>query len=78
MAVNLYTTKCLHPALITAGASKQDSPMQARQYYTAFPPGSRVISFLFSMLPCTRSCESNPDPGETKELRSASRIISRG
>jgi hypothetical protein len=44
MVVNLYTTKCSHPAQITAGVLKQDSPVQVTQCYTAFPPGSRVIS----------------------------------
>ena len=55
MVVNLYTTKCSHPAQITAGALKKDSPMQVVQCYTAFPPGSRVISFLISRLPGCRN-----------------------
>jgi hypothetical protein len=44
MVVNLYTTKCLHPAQVATGAFNKDSPMELHEYYTDFLSRSRLIS----------------------------------
>jgi hypothetical protein len=62
MVVNLYATKCLHPAHITTGIFNKDSPLQLHRCYTAFPPRSRFISATFSALNAgnTRKITSRP------------------